>query len=81
MHVFIILQQFFMWAVIVNVILFAITALFVMLAPETVYKTQRKFVPLNRKNFNIVLYSFLGFYKIMIIIFCVTPYVVLLIIS
>jgi hypothetical protein len=50
-------------------------------APGLVYRTQSKWFPLPRETFNVVIYSFLGLFKIVFLVFNVVPYVALLIVG
>ncbi len=51
------------------------------LAPDLVYRTQNKWFPIPRETFNVVIYSFLGLFKIFFLVFNAVPYVALLIIG
>ena len=72
---------FFKWCTSINIALFAFTIIMFLLVPGFVYKTQSWIFPISREAFNMVFYSFLAVYKIMIIIFNVVPLISLLIIS
>lgn len=75
------LTTFFMWCTIINGGLLIFWVLATMTIPNLVYRTQSKFFPMTKENFNIVFYMFLGIYKIFFIVFNVIPFVVLLIIG
>ena len=47
----------------------------------SVYRLQSRFFPIPRETFNVVIYSFLGLYKIFVIVFCLVPYLALLILG
>jgi len=53
---------------------------FFIFAPDLVYRTQSKWFPIPRETFNVVMYSFIGLFKIVFIVFNVVPYIALLII-
>ena len=72
---------FFMWCTIINGALLVLSALFYILAPDFLYRIQSALYPLPRDTYNVVIYWFLGFYKITILVFCVVPYVALLIVG
>lgn len=74
------LTTFFMWCTILNGGLFVLWAAFCVLAPDLVYRTQRMWFPMPRETFNVVIYSFLGAFKIFLLVFNVVPYVALLIV-
>jgi len=75
------LTKFFMWCTIINGGLFLLWTTMFMFAPDLVYRTQSKWIPIPRETFNVVMYSFLGLFKIVFLVFVVVPYVVLLIVG
>ena len=75
------LTAFFMWCTIINGGLLALWTAMCILAPELVYRTQSKWFPIPRETFSVVIYSFLGLFKILFLVFNVVPYVALLIIG
>ncbi len=75
------LTTFFMWCTIINGGLLILWALFTMLAPDLVYRTQSMWFPIPRETFNVVIYSFIGLFKIFFLVFNVVPYLALLIIG
>jgi hypothetical protein len=75
------LTTFFMWCTIINGALLVLWVVMCILAPDLVYRTQHKWFPIPRETFNVVIYSFLGFFKIVFLVFNVIPYVALLILS
>jgi len=76
-----ILTRFFMWCTIINGTLLGFWGIMCTLAPDLVYRTQSKWFPIPRETFNVVIYSFLGLFKIVFLVFNVVPYVALLIIG
>lgn len=76
-----ILTTFFMWCTILNGGILTLWTLFCVFAPDLVYRTQSKFFPIPRETFNIIIYSFLGLFKIFFLVFNVAPYLTLLIIG
>ena len=75
------LTSFFMWCAIINGALLLFWAAIFMAAPELVYRTQRIWFPLSREVFTVVMYSFLGLFKIFFLVFNVVPLVALLIVG
>ncbi len=75
------LTAFFMWCTIINVALFAWATVWLMLAPDLTYRIQTKFFPIPREKFNVIIYVFLGVFKIFILVFNVAPYAALLIVG
>ncbi len=74
------LASFFMWCAVMNGSLLILWTIVLIVAPDFVYRTQSKWFPISRETFNVVIYSFLGLFKIVFLVFNVVPYVVLLII-
>ena len=75
------LTTFFMWCTIINGTLFLLATTLFMLAPGLVYRTQSKWFPIPRETFNVVFYSFMGLFKIVILVFNIIPYIALLIVG
>lgn len=75
------LTQFFMWCTILNGGLLVLWTSMLMAAPDLVYRTQSKWFPIPRATFDVVIYSFLGLFKIFFLFFNVMPYVALLIVG
>jgi hypothetical protein len=75
------LTEFFMWCTIMNLTLMVFWSAIFLLAPDWVYRTQVKFVPVSREVFNVTLYGFLGLFKIFVLVFNLVPYLALSIIG
>ena len=75
------LTTFFMWCTIINGGILILWTAFSVFAPDLVYRTQSKWFPIPRETFNVVIYSFLGLFKVFFLVFNVVPYVALLIIG
>jgi len=75
------LTRFFMWCTILNGALLVLWTTLWLSAPGWVYGIQRRWFPLPREVFDIVMYSFLGLFKIIFLAFCVAPFLALLIIG
>jgi hypothetical protein len=76
-----ILTAFFMWCTIINGALLVLWTIMCIAAPDLVYRTQSKWFPIPRETFDVILYSFLGVFKILFLVFNVVPYVALLIVG
>ena len=74
------LTSFFMWCTIINFGILAVWTLSALLAPDLVYRTQKLF-PIPRETFNVVLYCFIGSFKIVFLVFNLVPYLALLIVG
>jgi len=75
------LTTFFMWCTIINGGILLLWIGFCALAPELVYRTQSLWFPLPRETFDVIIYAFLGLFKIVYLVFNVVPYLVLLIMA
>ena len=75
------LTAFFMWCTILNVGLLALSFLMCALAGNWVYRMHSKWFSIPRETFNTAMYSFIGLFKIFILVFNVIPYVALLIVK
>ena len=75
------LTIFFMWCTIINGSLFILWVIMYILAPDLIYRIQSKWFPIPRETYNVLMYSFLGLFKIIFLVFNVVPYIVLLIIG
>ena len=75
------LTSFFMWCTIINTGFLVFLALVYLLAPNLTYKLQSRFIPISRESFDLVFYSFIGLFKIVVLVFNVVPWIALLIIG
>ena len=71
------LTLFFMWCSIINIGFLIFLALIYMFAPNLVYRLQSKFIPISRETFDTVFYSFIGFFKVVVLVFNVVPWIAL----
>ncbi len=75
------LQRFFMWCTIINGLLFVISVIICTFAGDWIYRMHGKWYHLSRESFNTAIYSFLGFFKIIFLVFNAVPFIVLLILG
>ena len=75
------MTEFFMWCTIINGGILIFWALFVVFAPDFVFNMQSRLIRISRDTFDVVIYSFLGLFKIFFIFFNVTPYLALLLMA
>lgn len=75
------LTKFFMWCTIINGAMLIFSAVMIMSALDFVYSMQSKWFQIPRETFNMAIYSFLGFFKIVFIVFNLVPYIALLIVG
>jgi len=73
------LGVFFMWCTIINAGLLVLSSLICVFAGEWIYRLHAKWFPMSRETFNVVLYSWLGLYKMAFLMFNLVPYIALLI--
>ena len=74
-----ILTDFFMWCTILNIGLMMLSSVMLMTIGDLAYKIHTKWFPMSRETFNVVIYSFLGLYKVLIFVFNIVPWLALLI--
>ena len=75
------LTTFFMWCTIINAAILIYSSLFLWLAPDFIYRIQSKWFCISRETFNIVVYSYLGLFKLLFFVFSLVPYLALLILA
>ena len=73
------LCAFFMWCTIINAGLLILMSLILTFAGDWTYRLHAKWFPMPRETFNAVIYSFLGLFKIVFLVFNLVPCVALLI--
>ena len=74
------IREFLMWCSIVNVGIIIFSFLILSLARQWVYVMHSKWFPITEGQFNAIMYSFVAFYKILIIVFNIVPYLAVCII-
>jgi len=75
------IRAFFMWCTILNLTLLALSSLICVCAGDWAYRIHSKWFSISRETFNVAIYSFLGLYKLLVFVFCLIPYLALLIIG
>ena len=75
------LTTFFMWCTIINMGLLILTSLVCIFLADFSYRMNNRFFSISRETFNIAFFSFIGFFKIFVIVFNLVPYIALLIIG
>ena len=74
------LTNFFMWLTIINGGIFILSTIMIILMKNIIYKTHGKMFDLSKESINNIMYAYLGFFKIIFIVFNLVPYIVLSII-
>lgn len=73
--------QFFQWCTIVNGVLLLFTTFVVMLMPNRIYRLHSRCFSLSRDSFNVIVYAYLGLFKLFFIFFNLMPYLVLILMT
>ena len=68
------MKDFFMWCSIINGSILVLSFLMCAFAGDWIYRMQSKFFPISREAFNVVIYCFIGLYKIFFIVFNLVPF-------
>jgi hypothetical protein len=72
------LTDFLMWCTIINFGMMMLMFLICAFAGDLAYRIHGKWFPMPRESFNVMLYGFIGFYKLIFFFFNLIPYVALL---
>ena len=75
------LTAFFKWCTIINGGLLILSVLVFIAIPDFIYSIHGTWFPMERESFNTVSYGFLGLFNIVVLVFNLTPWLVLLIIQ
>lgn len=75
------LTTFFMWCTIINLGLLTLTSLACVFLADFSYRMNSIFFSISRESFNVIVCSFVGLFKIFVIVFNLAPYIALLIIG
>jgi hypothetical protein len=75
------LREFLLWCMVINVGLLIFSFLLILLARDWIYRFQGKMFRLPEEKVASTWYKSLAFYKILIIVFNVVPYIALRIIE
>ena len=74
-------RAFFMWCTIMNAGLLVLSFVICAFAGDWVYKMHSKWFAIPRETFNVVIYSFIGLFKLFVLVFNLVPYLALLIVG
>lgn len=72
------LTEFFMWCAFLAGGLYLLSAVMCACCGDWIYRVQSRFFPMPRETFTVVLYGYLGFFKIIFLVFVLVPYLALL---
>ena len=73
-------RAFFMWCTVINLGLLGSCCLVWVFLRDFSYQMNNRMFSISRETFNVAFLSFIGLFKIFVIVFNVVPYVALLII-
>jgi hypothetical protein len=76
-----VIKGFFFWCTFIDVLLLVLSFLFCALTGDWIYRTHSKWYPISREAFNVVIYCFIGLFKLFVIVFNFVPWVALVIIE
>jgi len=68
------MKDFFMWCSIINGSILILSFLICAFAGDFVYRMQSKLFPISREAFNVIIYCFIGLYKIFFMVFNLVPF-------
>jgi hypothetical protein len=72
-----VVQRMLMWCTMINVVLLIVSFLILSMARQWVYKMHSVWFPITESQFNVAIYCFMGFYKILIIVLNIVPWIAL----
>ena len=75
------LTTFFMWCTILNVALLLLSSLLCLCLGDFAYQIHSKMFSISRETFNVMIYSFIALYKLLIMVLILIPYIALLIVG
>ena len=76
-----VIEKFFLWCLIVNTGIYAVTAITVLLLRDIYCKVQEKLFGLDEKEVMRITQQYLATYKLLITVFNFTPWIAILIIK
>jgi len=75
------IRAFFKWCTVINGGLLILSSLLIRLAGDWLFGMHNEWIPLTEDSFHVAIYILLGFFKIIVVVFNVVPYVALVIIG
>lgn len=70
-----VIRDILMWCSLINAALLIFLFVILTAGRKWVYSIHSKLFPITEEQFNMIIYSFFAFYKIVIIVFNIIPYV------
>ena len=75
------LTNFFMWCSIINMSLLLLSFLMLAYMGDLAYRIHSKWFPMPREKYNAILFSVIIFYKTLVFVVCVVPWIALKILA
>jgi hypothetical protein len=76
-----VIRAFFKWCSIINGGLLILASLLMRFAGDWFFGIHNKWIPITEDSFHLTIYILLGFFKIIVVVFNLVPYVALVIIG
>jgi len=75
------IKMFFMWCTILNLGILIFSSIMCMFCADFSFRMNNRFFGISREAFNTLICCFLGFFKVIVIVFSIIPYIALEIIG
>ncbi len=75
------LQSFFMWCTILNAGMMILASLILSIGGDFVYRLHSSFFSISRETFDVASYCWVRFFRIIVIAFCLVPWIALALIA
>ena len=69
------LTSLLMWCSVINGIVLVLWSSIFMLIPDTVCRLHNRWFSIKKDNYDLLMYAFLGLYKILFLVFNLVPYI------
>lgn len=75
------ITELFKYMSIINTVLLIVVSILIMVLKDFVYRIHAKLFGINEGNLAVVIYGYLGAFKLLIIVFNIVPYIALVMIK
>ena len=72
------ITDLFKWMTLINIGLLILSSVLIMILKNTIFKMHGKLFEIEKDKLAVVIYSYLGMFKLLIIVFNIVPYISLL---
>ena len=69
------LTSLLMWCSVINGVVLVLWSSIFMLMPDTVCRLHNRWFSITKDNYDLLMYAFLGLYKILFLVFNLVPYI------